>query len=75
MTLPCPKGEFLHGLERALDLSKNGLDQAKTDFDNSVFTFDAITSLLRVIELLNQQPGQLEHKSITFQMSRFPTSG
>jgi len=35
MTWPCPKGEFWHRLERALDLSRNILDQAKRDFGNS----------------------------------------
>jgi hypothetical protein len=32
-----PKGEFSNRLERALDLSKNVLDQAKRDLGNSLF--------------------------------------
>jgi hypothetical protein len=31
-----PKGEFSNRLERALDLSKNVLDQAKRDLGNSL---------------------------------------
>ena len=59
--------------------------QRDLGLDNSLFTFDifrdqplifdTISSLLKAIELLNQQVGQLENKPITLQMSRLPTSG
>jgi hypothetical protein len=44
-----PKGEFSNRLERALDLSKNVLDQAKRDLGNSLLTFSPENDLIGYI--------------------------
>jgi hypothetical protein len=43
-----PKGEFSNRLERALDLSKNVLDQAKRDLGNSLCRSDTLVFFSRL---------------------------
>jgi hypothetical protein len=52
-----PKGEFSNRLERALDLSKNVLDQAKRDLGNSLSTFDI--SIRKRLGFREKQKGQV----------------
>jgi len=50
-----PKGEFSNRLERALDLSKNVLDQAKRDLGNSPFITDKLKDYDKAIQAIEKK--------------------